>query len=224
VTQNIDKLPARVPTSAERITRLTRAVASVLFAMALGSGASWAQTPAGTASNNRGVLRKGAVEIGAIGGFTLPVSWLRAHSDRRITMASFDIGRVMTDEIGDAPLGGNFEFLLEITPFLVLEQPTHTFGLTVSPLHMRWNFASTGRARAFAEASGGIIYTGQPVPVRTTTFNFIDQAGFGVRIADSARRAWLVGYRFQHISNAGRVKPNPGANFNLVYAGVTFLR
>jgi lipid A 3-O-deacylase len=213
-----------VHTSAERITRLAGKVAAFLIVMLLGAGPSWGQTRAPAPSDATFALGKGSVEIGAIGGFTLPVSWLRAHADRHITMASLDIGRVMTGAIGEAPLGGNFEFLLEITPFLLLQQPARTFGLTISPLHMRWNFASARRARVFAEASGGIIYTGQPVPARTTTFNFIDQAGFGVRIADTARRAWLVGYRFQHISNAGRVKPNPGANFNLVYGGVTFLR
>ena len=84
--------------------------------------------------------------------------------------------------------------------------------------------ASTHRIRPFAEASGGIIYTGQPVPARTTTFNFIDQAGFGVRFESTSTRSWLAGYRFQHISNAGRVKPNPGANFNFFYAGVSFQR
>jgi hypothetical protein len=52
----------------------------------------------------------------------------------------------------------------------------------------------------------------------------MDQAGFGIRFEENRRRAWLVGYRFQHISNAGRVKPNPGANFNFVYLGVSFLR
>src|SRR5262249_46173034 len=156
----------------------------------------------------------------AIGGLTLPVSWLRAHADRHIAMGSIDIGRVMTGEIGGGPLAGNFEFLLEFTPFFLVRQPAHTFGFTISPLHMRWNFASRRRARVFAEGSGGIVYTGQPVPPRTTTtFNFIDQAGFGVRIAETPRRAWMIGYRFQHISNAGRAEPNPGANFNLVYGG-----
>ena len=62
------------------------------------------------------------------------------------------------------------------------------------------------------------------MPVRTTTFNFMDQAGFGIRLEESHGRAWLVGYRFQHISNGGRVKPNPGANFNFLYLGISFLR
>jgi hypothetical protein len=172
-------------------------------------------------------LEKGGVEVGAIVGSTLPVSWLRAHADRRITMASIDIGRIVTHQRGPGPLAGNFEFLLEVTPFMVLNQPSHTFGLTASPLHMRWNFRPLpgGQIRVFAEASGGVILTNQPVPAGTTTsFNFIDQAGLGLRLASGRRLEWLAGYRFQHISNAGRVEPNPGANFNLIYVGLSFVR
>jgi hypothetical protein len=195
----------------------------VLF---LGAVPASAQGGAGTAAAGSLQLEKGAVEFGAIFGSALPVSWLRAHADRHLTMASLDVGRVVSKQKGRGPLAGNFEFLLEITPLLVVQQPAHTFGLTASPLHMRWNFAAGGARlmRVFAEASGGIVYTSQPVPVRaTTSFNFIDQAGFGVRIASRARHEWLAGYRFQHISNAGRVAPNPGANFNFIYIGVTFV-
>ncbi len=186
------------------------------------AGQSGAQAPA-----DPGVgFRKGAVEFGGIAGTTLPVSWLRAHADRRLTMASLEVGRVMTNRLGRGPLAGHFEFLLEITPLLILRQPLPTQGAAASPLHMRWNFAqySKSRLRPFAEASGGIVYTNHAVPLGTTSFNFIDQAGFGLRFETGANRAWLAGYRFQHISNAGRVKPNPGANFNFAYVGVSFLR
>ncbi|MSO55556.1 MAG: acyloxyacyl hydrolase [Acidobacteria bacterium] len=132
----------------------------------------------------------------------------------------------MTRHLGRGPLAGRFELLLEATPLMVVRQPERAFGVAVSLLHLRWNFApvTSRRLRVFAEASGGLLYTSRPVPVRTTRFNFIDQAGFGLRFENRARRAFLIGYRFQHISNGGRVRPNPGANFNFLYAGVTFLR
>lgn len=169
---------------------------------------------------------KGTVEVGGIVGTTLPVTWLRAHADRRITMASLDVGRVITNRRGPGLLAGRFEFLLEITPLISVYQPSRTVGLAASPLHMRWTFIpiSKPRLRPFAEASGGVIHTNQAVPVRATTFNFIDQAGFGLRIESGATWSWLAGYRFQHISNAGLSKPNPGANFNFVYMGVSFHR
>jgi hypothetical protein len=166
---------------------------------------------------------KGSTERSVIGGTSLPITLFRAHRDRRLSMGAFQLGRVMTSE----RRAGNFELLLEISPFMWVHQPQNAFGLTASPLHMRWNFGPmrSGPVRVFAEASGGVAYTNVPVPTRTTTtFNFIDQAGFGLRLGRNPRRTWLIGYRFQHISNAGRAKPNPGVNFNFVYGGVSFLR
>jgi hypothetical protein len=175
---------------------------------------------------DQAMLPKGGVETGGIVGASVPVTWLRAHKDRRLAMGAVQIGRFMTNPRGFLPLRGSFEFVLEVTPLMVLHQPKQTFGIAASPLHMRWNFApgGGGPVRVFAEASGGVVYTRDAVPARTTTFNFIDQAGFGLRIGRQRRPAWLLGYRFQHISNAGRVKPNPGVNFNLAYVGVSFLR
>lgn len=171
-------------------------------------------------------FQKGTVEVGVIGGAALPISLFRARTDRRLTMASFQVGRVMTNQTGRGALAGHFELLLEITPLMVLRQPESVFGLAVSPVFLRWNFAPSvrHRLRLFGEASGGILYTNQAVPARTTAFNFIDQAGFGLRFEQRPDRAWLMGYRFQHVSNGGRIRPNPGANFNLVYGGVTWLR
>ena len=167
-------------------------------------------------------FEKGAIEMSVLGGTTLPISLFRAVADRHLTMASFQVGRVMAG----GPGGNNFQLVLDVTPLILIRQPDVVRGWSVSPLFMRWNFPPAGERgpRLFAEAGGGLLFTSEPVPVRTTTFNFIDQAGFGVRIEDSAGRAWILGYRFQHISNAGRVKPNPGANFNFVYAGVSFIR
>jgi lipid A 3-O-deacylase len=208
-----------------RIVRSTHVICGALLSvLVLGAIPASAQNGGGAAPEDRQPLRKGAVEIGGIFGSTLPVSWLRAHPDRHITMGSLDIGRIMTGQVGHGPLAGQFEFLLEITPVLLVYQPSHAFGLATSPLHMRWNLAPGHRLRPFTEVSGGIVFTNEPVPARTTRFNFIDQAGFGLRWETSARLALLAGYRFQHISNAGRVKPNPGVNFNLVYGGVTLLR
>lgn len=206
------------------ICRTIRVASFVVLALfSVDEGDVLAQSRGGAAADAV-QLQKGTVEIGGIAGSTLPVTWLRAHANRHLTMGALDVGRVMTGQIGRGPLAGNFELLVEITPVLELRQPSHAFGFTVSPLHMRWNFVLSRKrhTRMFAEASGGMVYTNKAVPVRTTDFNFIDQAGFGLRF-EAARHAWIGGYRFQHISNAGRVRPNPGVNFNLVYLGVMFL-
>jgi hypothetical protein len=166
-------------------------------------------------------FEKGTVEISVIGGVSLPVSLFRAKSDHQLAMASVAVGRVMAGGQGK----GSLELLVDITPFFQVRQPDLVRGWSVAPLFVRWNFPAfgNGAVRVFGEVSGSLLFTTAPVPVRTTTFNFMDQAGFGVRVAESQRRAWLIGYRFQHISNAGRVKPNPGANFNLLYLGLSFV-
>ena len=166
-------------------------------------------------------FERGTVELSVIGGVSLPVSLFRAKSDHQLALASFSIGRVMAGHAGR----GSLELLVEVSPVIQVRQPDRVRGWSVAPLFIRWNFPPAGRhVRIFGEVSGSLLWTNAPVPVRTTTFNFMDQAGFGVRIEDSPRRAWLIGYRFQHISNAGRVRPNPGANFNFVYLGISFLR
>lgn len=167
-------------------------------------------------------FEKGTIEISVLGGTSLPISLFRAKSNHQLSMASFVIGRVMTG----GPGKGSLELLADVTPFFQVRQPDLVRGWSVAPLFIRWNFPpiGDGAARVFGEVSGSLLFTTAPVPVRTTTFNFMDQAGFGVRFEESRGRAWLVGYRFQHISNAGRVKPNPGANFNFVYLGLSFLK
>jgi hypothetical protein len=166
-------------------------------------------------------FERGTIEISVIGGTSLPVSLFRSKSDHQLAMASLSIGRVMAG----GPGRGSLELLVDVTPFFQVRQPDLVRGWSVAPLFVRWNFPAIGdgAARVFGEVSGSLLFTTAPVPVRTTTFNFMDQAGFGVRFEETRGRAWLVGYRFQHISNAGRVKPNPGANFNFVYLGVSFL-
>ena len=168
-----------------------------------------------------GAFQKGTVEITVLGGTSLPVSWFEAKSDHQLSMVSLSIGRVMAG----GPGRGSLEMMVDVTPFVQVRQPEPVRGWSVSPLFVRWNFPPIGsRVRIFGEVTGSLLFTTDPVPARTTTFNFRDEAGFGVRIAQNHRRAWLVGYRFQHISNGGRVKPNPGANFNFVYLGLSFLR
>ena len=209
-----DKLFARVP--------ILRFVVSLLIVAAIVQPAFGDQ--AGTkdpAAGSRMPFEKGTIEISVIGGVSLPVSTFRAKSDHQLAMASLAIGRVMAG----GPGKGSLELLVDVTPFFQVRQPDVVRGWSVAPLFVRWNLPAMGQStRVFAEVSGSMLFTNAPVPVRTTTFNFMDQAGFGVRIEENRSRAWVVGYRFQHISNAGRVKPNPGANFNFIYLGVSFLR
>ena len=167
-------------------------------------------------------FERGTVEISVLGGASIPVSLFRSNTDRQVSMASVAIGRVMAG----GPRKGNLELLVDVTPFFQVRWPDVVRGWSVAPLFVRWNLPAIGNSdvRVFGEGSSSLLFTAEPVSVSTTTFQFMEQAGFGVRFGESHGRAWLVGYRFQHISNGGRVEPNPGANFNFVYLGLSFLR
>jgi hypothetical protein len=208
-----DKLIARV--------LILRVALLLLLFLTLAPPASADQAALNPATDPRMPFEKGTIEISVIGGVSLPTALFRAKSDHQLAMASLAIGRVMAG----GPGKGSLELLVDVTPFFQVRQPDLVRGWSVAPLFVRWNFPAMGdgAARVFGEVSGSLLFTTAPVPVRTTTFNFMDQAGFGVRFEESRGRAWLVGYRFQHISNAGRVKPNPGANFNFVYLGLSFI-
>ncbi len=54
----------------------------------------------------------------------------------------------------------------------------------------------------------------------TTSFQFGSQAGVGARFGP--KNAFDLGYRFQHISNAGIKEPNNGINFHVLRLGYWF--
>ncbi|CAN7278732.1 Lipid A deacylase PagL [compost metagenome] len=53
-----------------------------------------------------------------------------------------------------------------------------------------------------------------------SAFQFSDMAGVGIAFGKAQRLA--IGYRFQHLSNAGIKQPNPGTNFSMGYVRYRF--
>ena len=102
--------------------------------------------------------------------------------------------------------------------------PTHTYGFGLSPLVWRWNFEPRERVATYAEIAGGGLWTTDPVPVRTTTANFTAHAAYGVRYLVRPHHAFVVSYRFHHISNGNRLERNPGVNAHVFQVGFSYLR
>ena len=79
--------------------------------------------------------------------------------------------------------------------------------------------ASGGTIAFFVEASIGVRLLSHtrisPTRTLSTAFQFSDQLGLGVQWGRDARST--LGVRYQHISNAGIKKPNPGMDFVLLY-------
>jgi hypothetical protein len=98
-------------------------------------------------------------------------------------------------------------------------------GAGLSPVGFQLNFRRRERMQPFAQASGGFLYFGERVPdERGAQFNFTADFGGGVQWKTGARRAWTVGYRYQHISNGYRADVNPGFDSNLFYVGFSIFR
>ena len=98
-------------------------------------------------------------------------------------------------------------------------------GAGLSPVGFQLNFRRRERVQPFAQASGGFLYFGERVPdERGAQFNFTADFGGGVQWKTGARRAWTVGYRYQHISNGYRADVNPGFDSNLIYVGFSIFR
>ncbi|HTP43162.1 MAG TPA: acyloxyacyl hydrolase, partial [Candidatus Acidoferrum sp.] len=54
-------------------------------------------------------------------------------------------------------------------------------------------------------------------------FTFDFQAGFQF-LNSSHSRAWILGYKYQHISNGYRHDFNPGLDLNIIYLGYSFFK
>lgn len=79
---------------------------------------------------------------------------------------------------------------------------------------LRYRFAQ-GRARWFVDAGVGLTYADRhyraPSHFFSTRFQFTEIIGIGLRLDRRARHE--LSLRFQHVSNAGIRKPNPGEDF-----------
>ena len=88
----------------------------------------------------------------------------------------------------------------------------------------KYNFLSFGRWVPFWDAGGGALWAdlAPRIQEQSTEFNFLLQTGPGVQYFLTDRRAFTLGVRYHHISNAGTGSRNVGLNAVLVYLGLSF--
>jgi hypothetical protein len=195
------------------------AVSFVCFLLVADIGA--AQPLGGAAPPS--AYRKGAIDWEVTAGGALPVDLLAARSDRRLTLAALEIGRIMSEPLGSGPLSGQFEMLVQVMPVIV-RGPEDFWGVGISPV-FRWSFAGGKNLRPFAELAAGLMLIDweTSAPERVAQ-NFNEQMGLGVRIGNPSGRSLIVGYRFQHISNGSPDLPSPAVDTHQAYVGVSVVR
>ena len=112
-----------------------------------------------------------------------------------------------------------------LTPVTFSARGGAVYGAGAAPIGFKVNFNRRGRTQPFVAASGGFLHFTRPVPqFGATQFNFTFDFGGGLQIMTEARRAFTVGSRYHHISNAYRNHINPGLDANLFYLGFSIFR
>jgi len=132
-----------------------------------------------------------------------------------------------------------FEWTVDALPVAMLSNDRFTFvpgtgyirshktvyGAGASPIGLKFNFRREHRFQPFGQATGGFLYFSQQVPVAgASQYNFTFDFSGGVQIVNSQRHSFVVGYKFQHISNGSTAPFNPGVDVQMIFGGFSLFR
>jgi hypothetical protein len=171
-----------------------------------------------------------------------------------------EVGKVLTPVIRAGILSGQFQLAGNIMPLWQAYTPAphnQTFfypcptggcyfvapegggtytGASITPVILRWNFATKSRRiQPWFQGAGGLIYTTHKFPPDqlvphgtpggTSVFNFSPQGGFGAHYFVRPKRSIDLGVNAVHISSASLGDRNPGVNASVqVQLGYTIWR
>ena len=166
------------------------------------------------------VLHRGANEWGLQtgGGTAIP----GGAGNRSYWALTGRYSRILTPELGSGPLRGNLQYGVEVTPVLVMRQSTTVYAGGFSPLQLRYNFTARRHVVPYLEIGGSVLGSAEPLPEGTSRFNFLTDGGIGFQVLRARLPAIQAGMRYQHISNAGLTRPNPGINSLYFFSGVSW--
>ena len=177
---------------------------------------------------------------GAFGATTVFGGLTDAEADERgFVVAAFRYGRTLAasdhlalqytlDAVPMALAIGNIESSTTVAtpagPVTTFTRDT-AYGVGVTPLGLQLDFANSSRLKPFIHVNGGLLVFNESVPLPDAgRLALVGEAGGGVRVFTSARRALSFGVRFHHISNGDRAGANRGLNQFIIYAGFSIFR
>jgi hypothetical protein len=182
-------------------------------------------------------------EFGIWGGYSLGNSHLFGFTtDRQIGVFALRYARTLYDK----PFS-SLQYTLDVVPVELVRQTKYVpcmpmpmeeaycangresvYGGGVNPLGLKLNFRREHRLQPFIASTAGFVASLRPIPEDLpvgTIFNFTFDFQAGVDLFNSSRdRAWRIGYKYQHISNAYRRDYNPGVDFHVIYVGYSFFK
>ena len=213
--------------------------AKLIFAFAI---ALFINAPAfAQSSDNPFLLKRGDNEFGFWAGFSPKATTIFGGlhddeaEDRKFVIAAFRYGRTLAANNSLA-----LQYTLDAVPLAVatgtIVSRTTVAGVTtfrretaygggITPLGLQLDFRNGSKVHPFAHVNGGLLWFNKSVPIEDAgSFAYVGEAGGGVRIFTSERRAVSLGVRFHHISNGDRQGSNRGLNQFVIYAGFSIFK
>jgi hypothetical protein len=155
--------------------------------------------------------------------------------DRKFFIAAVRYGRTLwandsvalqytLDAIPLAVATGNIRSSTTIGGVTTFQRDT-TYGAGATPLGLQLDFANGSKVHPFVHVNGGFLVFTQSMPLPDSgRVALVGEAGTGLRIFTSERRAVTLGFRFHHISNGDRSGSNRGLNQFVFYGGFSIFR
>ena len=186
-------------------------------------------------------LKSGDNEFGFWAGFspaaTTVFGGLRDDEaeDRKFFIGAFRYGRTLAandsvalqytlDAIPVAVATGTIASRSTVSGVTIFTRET-AYGAGVTPLGLQLDFANGSKIHPFVHVNGGLLVFNKSVPIEDAGhFAFVGEAGGGVRIFTSERRAITLGVRFHHISNGDTSGSNRGLNQFVIYGGFSIFK
>ncbi len=102
------------------------------------------------------------------------------------------------------------------------------YGGGLSPFGWKFSLRPAHRWQPFGALNTGFVMSERAIledVARAIRFNFTFDFQMGVgRFNASGTRAWIFGYKLQHISNAFRSYVNPGVDLDMIFVGYSFFK
>ena len=192
--------------------------------------------------DNPFLLKRGDNEFGFWAGFspkaTTMFEGLRDDEaeDRRFFIAALRYGRTLAandslalqytfDAVPVAVATGTIVSRTVSPTGVTTFQRETAYGAGITPLGLQLDFANGSKVHPFIHVNGGLLYFNKSVPIEDSGhLALVGEAGGGVRIFTSERRAVNIGVRFHHISNGDRAGSNRGLNQFVIYAGFSIFK
>jgi hypothetical protein len=192
--------------------------------------------------DNPFLLKRGDNEFGFWAGFSPKATTVFAGlhedeaADRKFFIAALRYGRTLAANKSLA-----LQYTLDVVPVAVATgtivsrttspagvdtfQRETAYGAGLTPLGLQLDFANGSKVHPYIHVNGGFLYFNKSVPIEDSgQFAFVGEAGGGVRIFTSERRAVNIGVRFHHISNGDTSGSNRGLNQFVIYAGFSVFK